>query len=139
MEWESARCVERVPREPDDLDLLNRCDEGIELATTDLYEAAVVEALRRRYGQDLLPLAGQYTVAELPRQPAILFANVSFPERIRTMDVPTVMRHGPVASAVTDLLHEARETVKAQLRASRVVRKRRANPASEHPGGAGPE
>jgi len=89
----------------------------------ELYSTTVNEMLREHYGEADFPFAGRYDIRKLPGSQQILFANISFPQEIRTPNLPDFFGYGPFASEVKKLLNDAHERVKVKLKALR-TRKR---------------
>ncbi len=84
-----------------------------------LFEMALEECLRAKYGDSYFPFASRYQIKDLPRKPEMLFANVSFPREIRTPELPSFLDYTPFLDEVSAVLAEAHETVKTRLKESR--------------------
>jgi hypothetical protein len=82
----------------------------------DLYLTTLSEVLKERYGDRCFPFAGRYDIRKLPRCQQILFANISFPQDIRTPTLPDFFSYGPFASEVKELLSDTHERIKTKLK-----------------------
>jgi hypothetical protein len=84
-----------------------------------VYSANVNEVLSEHYGEAYFPFAGRYDICKLPGSQQILFANISFPQEIRTPTLLDVFGYGPFASEAQNLLNDAHARVKVKLKAVR--------------------
>lgn len=88
----------------------------------DVYRQSLSQALVDDYGTPYLPFASAYSIDELPRVPQMLFANTSFPDRIRTPVLPSFSQHEPLIEAVSAVLASAHARSKQLLAAARKQR-----------------
>jgi hypothetical protein len=89
---------------------------------SDLYSAKLSEVLQERYGAPYFPFAGRYRINELPRSQQLLFANISFPQDIRTPTLPDFFSYGPFVNEVKELLSNTHEEVKSKLKTRKRVK-----------------
>jgi hypothetical protein len=85
----------------------------------ELYSITVNEILKEQYGDTYFPFAGRYEISKLPGSQQILFANISFPQEIRTPILPDFFGYSPFSGEVKRLLDATHERVKAKLRTMR--------------------
>ncbi len=85
----------------------------------ELFAAILSEVLREKYGDAYLPFAGRYQIADLPSSQQILFANISFPQEIRTPLIPNFFDYGPFSDEVRKLFDETHQRVKVRLKEGR--------------------
>lgn len=85
----------------------------------DLYSTTVNEVLREQYGGAYFPFTGRYDISKLPGSQQILFANISFPQEIRTPTLPDFFGYSPFSDEVKRLLNATHERVKVKLKAMR--------------------
>jgi len=85
----------------------------------DLFERVLNECLLARYNSNVFPFASKYKIADLPVTGEILFANISFPSRLRNPNIPNFFVYTPFIDELKSLLKEAHEKVKIMLRESR--------------------
>ncbi len=84
-----------------------------------IYETALSEALKERYGEESFPLHSMYRLTDIPREKGIIYANISLPEDLRCPVVPNFLSYGPFISEVRELLAIAHEKTKLLLRKPR--------------------
>lgn len=97
-------------------------------ANRPLFELVLEDVLTRRYGRAQFPFGDRYQLDNVPRRPDLLFANISFPDHIRTPTLPNFLNYGPFTDEVKEVLRETHELVKNSLRSSRDTKSRRALP-----------
>ncbi len=87
----------------------------------DLYSTTLNEVLKERYGDLYYPFAGRYDIRRLSKSQQLLFANISFPQDIRTPTLPDFFSYEPFASEVKELLSHTHERIKTKLKTMRKV------------------
>jgi hypothetical protein len=85
----------------------------------DLFERVLNECLSVRYNSNVFPFASKYKITDLPVTGEILFANISFPSRLRTPNIPNFFAYTPFINELKSLFKEAHEKVKISVRKSR--------------------
>lgn len=83
------------------------------------YEEVLEGILTERYGQPELPFGGRFNIPDVPSRPDLLFANISFPDSVRTPSLPDFLHHRPFRDEVQDLFAATHEKVKAELRSAK--------------------
>jgi len=82
-------------------------------AKPELFESVLTECLRSRYGVEFFSFASRYQVDSLPKRQEIIFANYSFPPRVRTPELPDFLSYEPFIGEVRSLFNETNTRIKS--------------------------
>lgn len=85
----------------------------------DLFEHILNELLTAKYGNNYFPFSSRYIIEDLPKVQDILFANFSFPSKIRTPNIQIFFEYQPFLNELRSLFEESHEKVKITLREQR--------------------
>ena len=83
------------------------------------FRDSIAAVLTGEFGTPHLPFASRYRIADLPKYPQMLFANISFPDNIRTPSLPSFLHHQPFVDEASRVLNNAHELTKAALAQAR--------------------
>jgi hypothetical protein len=81
-----------------------------------LFEYALNECLKTRYGYPNFPLADCYKIQNLPKRQDVIFANISFPPEVRTPEIPSFFGYDPFLEEIRALFAEAHKRTKLLLK-----------------------
>lgn len=82
----------------------------------DTYLKQMEQVLQEKYGQPTFALLDYVDVYKLSKTREVCFANISFPENVRTLDVPDFIGAKDLVSVVSELAESAHERTKLRLR-----------------------
>jgi hypothetical protein len=88
------------------------------------FRDSIAAVLTGEFGEPHLPFASRYRIADLPKCPQMLFANISFPDNIRTPSLPSFLHHPPFVNEASRVLNNAHELTKAEAAQARKAKKR---------------
>jgi len=81
----------------------------------EIVNGLIEESLLRRYGQPALPLS-VFPIADWPRGPQVLVANISFAQEQRSAPVPQLLRSTRFREEISSMLTMARDGAVARLK-----------------------
>jgi len=89
----------------------------------DKYTEALEEILKVRYREPVFPFASRYKLSSIQRTTQLMYANISFPDEIRSPEIPDFLNYEPFTEEVRDICAVAHESVKTRLKTERRRRK----------------
>ena len=72
-----------------------------------------------KYGNDSFPLSSKYNFNDLSTNPYTIFSNYSFPDNIRTPQLPYILDYKPLIDELKSIFEETHKTVKEILKDQR--------------------
>lgn len=88
-----------------------------------LFELTLTNQLNEKYGTPYFPFAGRYDIDAIPKTPELLFANISFPEDIRSPRLPNFLEFEPFLTEVKEIFTTVHEIVKLKIKQDRKSKK----------------
>lgn len=89
----------------------------------DLFKKVLAEKLNRRYGRDSMPFVSKFDVADIRKKPRLVYANISFPENMRQIDVPDFLSFEPLMAEIFTIFADTHQQIKDEKRSSRAHQK----------------
>lgn len=93
--------------------------KGVNLRYTknspNLYMTALSILLTEKFGKSEFPLSSRYELSKIPLVPTLAFANISFPENLRSPKLPEFIKYEPFAQECIEIYSSAHIMVKEEL------------------------
>lgn len=89
----------------------------------DLFENVLAEKLTQKYGRALLPFVSKFDIAEIRKKPRLIYANISFPQNMRQINVPDFLSYEPLMAEIYPLFADVHQQIKDGKRSSRPRKK----------------
>jgi hypothetical protein len=82
----------------------------------DIYTKNLESCLTRRFGNNFFPFSREFKIPSLPKRKELIFANITFPDEIRTIEIPNFFDYEPFVNDISEIFAEAHEMTKKDLR-----------------------
>lgn len=89
----------------------------------DLFEKVLVKKLTQKYGRELMPFSSKFDIADIRKKPRLVYANISFPQNMRQIDVPDFLSFEPLMAEIFPLFADVCQQIKDEKRNSRTRKK----------------
>lgn len=91
----------------------------------DIFQSVLEEKLRGNYRSNYFPFSTRYKLEDLPIRGDLSFANISFPEQLRSPKLPNFFEYEPFISEVRLLFEKTHQEVKEIVKKNRNQPKKR--------------
>lgn len=89
----------------------------------DLFEKVLVKKLTQKYGRESMPFSSKFDIADIRKKPRLVYANISFPQNMRQIDVPDFLSFEPLMAEIFPLFADTHQQIKDEKRNSRTRKK----------------
>jgi hypothetical protein len=89
----------------------------------ELFEKVLAEKLAQKYGRDSMPFVSKFDIAEIRKKPRLIYANISFPQNMRQIEVPDFLSYEPLMAEIYPLFADVHQQIKDGKRSSRTSKK----------------
>lgn len=85
----------------------------------DLFKKVLVANLIQKYGRESMPFVSKYDIDDIRKKPRLVYANVSFPQSMRQIDVPDFLSFEPLMAEIFSIFADTHEQLKNEKRSLR--------------------
>lgn len=89
----------------------------------ELFEKVLTDKLILKYGRNSMPFVSKIDIADIRKKPRLVYANISFPQNVRQIDVPEFLSYEPLMAEFFSLFVDTHQQIKEEKRSSRTHKK----------------
>ncbi len=82
----------------------------------DLFIGILTDQIRKKYSSEYFPLYSRFVIKDIPKRNRVIFANYSFPENIRSLDVPDFLSYEPFLVDILEVFSKTHEIAKKTIK-----------------------
>jgi hypothetical protein len=103
---------------------LPECNKSYVNKEPNIYMQQLSYILNDKYGRNAFPVKDCINIKDIPRKKHLCFANISFPDKVRSLEVPSILDYPKVRESIVQAASLAHENTKSYLKEHRKAKGR---------------